>query len=230
MNTYKETARIVGVLFLLGFAGIVTTVLVKPILDDPNYLIKVAENKTRVMVGVLFQSLMSFAVAGIAIWMYPVLRKHNEALALWSIGFRIIEVMLQFIATLGLLLILTLSQEYVRTGTPDASYFQTLGALFLAGNDWAFSVLSQIAFILGALIYYYIFYQSRLIPRWLSGWGVIAAISHLAGVFLIMFDQVVPFSTIQIVLALPIATQEIALAVWLIVKGFNPSAINDEKV
>lgn len=228
MNTYKSTARIVGVLFIIGFAGIVTTALVKPILDDPKYLIKAAENTTRVMIGVVFQSIMSFAVAGIAIWMYPVLKKHNEALALWSIGLRIIEVMLQFVSTLGLLLLLTLSLEYVRAGTPDVSYFQTIGDLLLAGNDWAFSVLSQIAFILGALMYYYIFYHSRLIPRWLSVWGLIAAILHLAGVFLMMFDQVVPFSTFQIVLALPIATQEITLALWLIVKGFSPSTIHEK--
>ncbi len=230
MNSYKTTARVTGTLFLLGFAGIVTTVLVKPVLDDPNYLVKLAENKTRVLIGLLFQSIMSFAVAGIAIWMYPVLKKYNEALALWSVAFRIIEAVLQFVATIVLLLLLTLSMEYVRSGAPDASYFKTTGALLLAGNHWAFTVLSQFAFILGALIYYYIFYRSRLIPRWLSVWGLLAALSHLAGVLLIMFDRLVPFSPTQVAFAVPIAAQELALAIWLIVKGFDPSATADAEL
>lgn len=229
MNPYKKTAKIVGVLFLLGFAGIVTTILVKPILDDPNCLVKIIENRTRVVIGVLFQATMSFAVAGIAIWMYPVLKKHDEALALWSIAFRIIEVVLQFISTLCLLLLLTVSREYVSAGVPDSSYYKTVCTLLLAGNDWAFGVLSQMAFVLGASIYYYLFYRSRLIPRWLSAWGLLAALSHLTGVFLIIFDQLVLFSSTQILFALPIAMQELALAAWLIMKGFNPSAIKVER-
>ncbi|MEW5960082.1 MAG: DUF4386 family protein [Chloroflexota bacterium] len=74
-------------------------------------------------------------------------------------------------------------------------------------------------------MYYYIFYQSKLIPRWLSGWGIIAAVLHLTAVFLIIFGQIGPFTMIQVVLALPIALQEMVLAVWLIAKGFNSSAM-----
>lgn len=74
-------------------------------------------------------------------------------------------------------------------------------------------------------MYYYIFYQSRLIPRWLSGWGLLAITLHLAEVILTIFALVKPLSTIQVVMNLPIFFQEMTLAVWLIVKGFNPSAV-----
>jgi hypothetical protein len=68
-------------------------------------------------------------------------------------------------------------------------------------------------------------YQSKLIPRWISGWGLIAAILWLATTLLDLFGIISAWSTIQVVLALPIGLQEMVMAVWLIVKGFNPSAV-----
>ena len=226
MNTYRKTAIIVGVLFLLGFAGVFGPVIVKPILDDPSYLIKIFENKNQVMVGALFQLIMAFACAGIAIGLYPILKKHNESLALGAVGFRIIENIFQIVAALGLLSLLTLSQESAKADALAASAFQTVGALLLAVRFWAGLVLAHFGFGLGALMYYYVFYQSKLIPRWLSGWGLIAITLHLVGVFLTMFTQIDPFSTTPtLLLSIPIGLQELTLAVWLIVKGFNQSAI-----
>ena len=226
MNTNRKTAIIVGVLFILGFASIFDVVFVKPILDDPNYLIKLTENKNLALMGVLSELIMAFACAGIAIWLYPVLRKHNEALALGAVGFRIIENVFQIVAALGLLSLLTLSQEYVKADALAAPAFQAAGALLLAVRFWASLLLAQIGFGLGALMYYYVFYQSRLIPRWLSGWGLIAIILHLTSVFLTNVGQIDPFSGSPILLlSMPIFFQELTLAVWLIVKGFNPSAI-----
>jgi hypothetical protein len=222
MNTNKKTAIIVGALFILGFAGIPSVALTGPILNTPDYLIKISANENQLILGALFQLIMAFACASIAIGLYPVLRRHNEALALGSVGFRIIEAVFLYVPAICLLALMTLSQEYVKAGTPD---FQTIGALLLAVRDWAGQVLAQIAFILGALMYYYVFYRSKLIPRWLSGWGLIAATLHLVGILLTMFGQIGSFSTIQAVLALPIAVNEMVLAVWLIVKGFNPFAI-----
>ena len=82
-----------------------------------------------------------------------------------------------------------------------------------------------IVFGLGALMLYYMFYQSKLIPRWISVWGFVAIILHLATGFLIIFRLQSPFSTINTVMNFPIFLQEMVMAVWLIVKGFNPSAI-----
>ncbi len=77
---------------------------------------------------------------------------------------------------------------------------------------------------LGALMYYYIFYQTKLVPRWLSGWGLVGITLLIATIMLVMFRIITPLSTFQIILALPMAVQETVLAVWLIVKGFNSSA------
>ena len=103
MSTDRTTAKIVGVLFLLGFAGAFGPIVVKPILDDPSYLVKIFENKNTVMVGALFQIIMALACAGIAIGLYPILKKYNESLALGAVVFRIIENVFQIVAALGLL-------------------------------------------------------------------------------------------------------------------------------
>jgi len=74
-------------------------------------------------------------------------------------------------------------------------------------------------------MYYYIFYQTRLVPRWLAGWGLAGAAMCMVAGLLVMFRVIGPMSAPQVILALPIAVQEMVLAVWLIAKGFNPSVI-----
>ena len=88
--------------------------------------------------------------------------------------------------------------------------------------------VAVLAFGLGALMYYWVFYRSRLVPRWLSAWGLVAVASLMVSGVLVMFGVIEPMSTTQVVLALPIFLQEMVLAVWLIAKGFNPSAISPE--
>ena len=224
MNVNRKTAIIVGILFILGFAGAFGPVAVKPILDDPLYLAKIFEHKNTVMVGVLSQLIMALACAGIAIGLYPILKKHNESLALGAVGFRIIENIFQIVAALALLSLLTLSQESVKANALSAPAFPAVGASLHAIHFWSAFVLAHFGFCLGALMYYCVFYRSSLIPRWLSGWGIVAILLHLTGALITMFTQIDPFSTSTSLLSIPIGLNELTLAGWLIVKGFNSSA------
>ena len=220
MNTYGNNAKIAGILFL---AAIVTGVLSVPslgIIEESDYLTQVAANETQLIIGVLLIAAMAFACAGIAIWLYPALKEHNQALALTAVGFRLIEAILFVVGATVLLPLLPLSQAYVAAGAPDTSHFQALGDFILAFHHSLGSETGAIAFCLGALMYYTLFYQSELIPRWLSGWGFIAAAMHLVAVFLVIFGSD-PFSTPTLVLNLPILLNELVLAGWLIAKGFN---------
>jgi len=214
MNSYRKNAIIVGVLLIACTAATILSITyLGPILDDPDYLTKLTENETVVIIGALIEFIWAATAMGIAIWLYPILKN------------RIVEGVFVLVATLGLLSLLTLSQEFVRAGTPDASSFQTLGTLLLAIRDWAHNVIVLIAFCLGALLYYYVLYQSKLIPRWLSGWGFLGAALSLAVTLFSSFNPSFALSWIHTLLNAPIALQEMVFAVWLIVKGFNPSAI-----
>lgn len=206
-------------------AGILSASFMGPILGSPDYLVKISANEIHVITGALFTLIMGFAGAGISISLYPILRRHNEGLAIGSVSFRIIEGMLWTINAIGLLLLLTLSQESGKAGAPSLSYFQSTGVLLRAAGDWVSNVVALLAWCLGALMYYYVFYQARLIPRWLSVWGLIGIMLTLGACMLVLFRLLNPGSTIQTALFLPIALQEMVLAVWLIIKGFNPSAL-----
>jgi hypothetical protein len=224
MNSNRKAAIIVGVLFIIGTLAGVLSLFTGPVLSASSVLSSVSANENQVRIGSLLGLIMAFACAGIAIWLYPVLKKHNEALALGAVGFRTIENVLGVVSAICLLSLVPLSQEYVKAGAPVASYFQTLGTSLLGARD-SISNIQLIPFCIGALMYYYVFYQSKLIPRWLSGWGLLAIIMNLASALLVIFDLIGHFSTVQVILSVPIGLQELTLAVWLIVKGFNPSAI-----
>ena len=225
MNTHKKNAIIAGILFIIATAAaLLSTPFLAPV-NASNYLTAVAAQGNQVTAGALLAFIAAAASAGIAISLYPVLRKYHEGLALGAVGFRLVEGVFYIVGVIGLLLLLTLSREFVQTGAPDLPYYQTLGALVLAGYHWSGNVGSLLAFCLGALMYYYVFYQSKLVPRWLAGWGIIGAAMCMVAGLLVMFRVIGPMSAPQVILALPIAVQEMVLAVWLIVKGFNPLVI-----
>jgi hypothetical protein len=223
MNTDKNIARIVGILFIIGtVAGVLSFVFSGPVLEDPDYLVEVSAKENQVIIGALLILVMGFALAMVPIMLFPIFKKHNETLAIGSIVFRgVLEAVTYIAIAIISLLILTLSQEYVKAEAPDASYFQTTGALLLAAEDWITHILA-IVFSIGALIIYYLFYQSTLIPRWLSIWGIIGGLLYLSVPLLGIFG-----SALDILMA-PLAIQEMVLAVWLITKGFNSSAIASE--
>ena len=225
MNTYKKTAISVGVLFIVAtVTNMLGNLSIKPILDAPDYLIQISANENLMIIASLLVLISAFASASIAIWLYPVLKKHHEALALGSVGFRLMEGMLIIIGVVALLSLLTLSQEYVTAGASNASLYQVSGTLLQTVKTWA-GQLSVLAFTTGAMMYYYVFYQSKLVPRWLSGWGFLGAALSLASALLAIAGLLTPLSTVFILFNLIILVQEMVLAVWLIVKGFNSSAI-----
>jgi hypothetical protein len=220
----RKTARIVGVLFIIGtVAGILSFIGVGP-QGTPDYLVNVYANGNQVITGALLVLIMGVAIAPIPVMLFPILKKYNESLALGYVVFRVLEVATYIGIVVSWLLLLTLSQEYVLAGAPDASHYQTLGTLVKAVGEWIDPIL-VIVFSISALILNYIFYRSKLVPRWLSGWGLFGATLHLAEGLLAVFGFP-DISVLGIPVYLPIGLQEMVYAVWLIVKGFNPSAIN----
>lgn len=224
MNTNRKTATTVGALFLLSNVTFIlgAFVFVESILSAPEYLTLVSANRNQVIVGVLLELTNGVAYLGIAMLMFPILRRRFESLALGYVAFRIIEFIMQTLSDLSPLALLSVSEEFVRAGAPASSSFQTAGAVLLAERVWAFQMVS-ITFGLGALLFYYMLYQTNLIPRFISIWGLIGAVTVLTTVMLDIFALSVS-PAIGLVLGLPMLLNELFLGVWLIVKGFNPSA------
>ena len=227
MNVYKNIARTMGILYILGtISGILSRVVTGPIQSPPDLLASISVNGNPITLGALFVLTMGLALAMIPVIGYPVLRKHNEILALGYVVFRgALESVFYMAIFVSWLLLLPLSQVY-QAGSLEASNLRVLANVLLEAKEIA--VFGSIVFCLGGLMFYYLLFQSKLVPQWLSGWGFIALIMSLAAGLLVMFGFFGPTSTISDVLQIPIGLQEMALAVWLIVKGFNPSALASE--
>jgi len=219
MDSYRKTAIIVGVLFITAtVTSILGGLLIASVIDSPDDLLNVSGNENQMIVGSLLVLVDAISVVFIAIMMFPILKKHNEGLAPGYVGLRILEAVVFIVGVISILSLLTLSQKYVE-GTLDASNFQALGTLLLGVYDWSWVVGPLIFFALSTLPFYYLLYKSKLIPQWLSGWGLIG------GILVTLFGLLSMFGISPAILAGPIAVQEMVLAIWLIVKGFNPSVI-----
>ncbi|MBU7320011.1 DUF4386 domain-containing protein [Paenibacillus oleatilyticus] len=219
MEANRRSAVIVGVLFLIATAAYISgNALIESMMNAPDYLRDVYLKKDQVILGVLLELINSVAVVGIAIVLFPILKRHNEKIALGYIGFRVMEAMLLIVGTIGPLLRVKLSQEYIQAGAPTHSYFHTIGALAAEGSFLAFQ-LAMIVLGLYSLVFCTLLYRSKLIPRFLSVLGLIgyASLSASAIVELMGYNGMVLYA--------PGALFEIIMPLWLIVKGFNSSQI-----
>jgi len=222
---YRKIAVITGVIFII--ATLMGPVLAGPLLPDltgTDFLTRVSAHPIQAAGGVLLSIIGYLACAGIAVVMYPVLKKWNAGLALGSVVFRTIETVFYMVGLMSLMSLLTLGQQFTTAAAADRTSLQAIGNLLVSIRDYA-ALLAVFAFCLGAFMYYYVFFQSRLIPRWLSGFGIVAITLITVACVLALFSG--NRITSYIPLEAPIAVQEMVLAVWLIVKGFNPKAIAD---
>ncbi|MEV5028034.1 DUF4386 domain-containing protein [Paenibacillus sp. LPE1-1-1.1] len=220
----KKAAKITGILFLAATAFyMLGNSLIESIVNDPDYLHMVYLHKNQVILGMLLELLNSAAIVGIAIVLFPILKKHNETIALGYVAFRIMEAIILIVGAISPLLLILLSKEYIEAGSPEASYFQTIGKLAIEWKDLAFQ-LAMIVLGLYSLLVCYLLFQSRIIPRSLSVLGFIGYASLLINALLWIFGY-----RSGMILFLPGALFEIILPIWLIVKGFNTFANADRR-
>jgi hypothetical protein len=228
-GTNRTNAAIVGVLFIIGtVSGILSGVVTAPIRAGATYPLNLSASETQWIIGTLFVMLMGLSLAMMPVMLYPIFKKHNEVLAFGAVLFRgAIEAISYAVMVISMLLLLTVSEIYGKTGAADASTLQTLGSMLTATRHWT-EMWGAIIFSIGGLMICALFYQTRLVPRWLSGWGLIGGVLYIVANLVSIFGPLHKAPDIGVgigLLLIPTAIQEMVFAVWMIVKGFNPSAI-----
>ena len=218
---HRTTARVVGVLFIVATAAaIIGGGLVMQSLDAPDYLVQVAAHEGLVVVGVVLEFILALSVIGIAALLLPVLRPHGEGLAVGYVAVRTLEAAFILMATTTALLVLTLGQDW---GSAMAVGVQPVGGVLLSAREWTYFVGTiPPLFGVSAVILNTVLYRSRLVPTWLSLWGLVGGLLLLAyaGAELLGVESAIPLQ----LLAVPIGLQEMVLAGWLIAKGFTRPA------
>lgn len=231
MKTYRKNAVMAGVLYFLGTAfGVLGGVIGGEVLSSFSFgkplvgvdlLGIVAANSSRITAGSLFYLMMGISLMAMTIFLYPIFRKDSEELATGMVLFRgALEGTYYFLSTLGFLVLVLLGNEYVTTGA-DSAALQSMGNV-LYWFQGRLAPTGTILFLIGAVCLYISFYRTRLIPRWLSVWGFIGVVLYMASALLKFFNM---DSGIGFYLEMVLAPQEMVMAAWLIVKGFNRSAI-----
>jgi hypothetical protein len=215
MSADRKAAVWIGVLYITGTVALILSLVVMgPLLAEPDYLAQVAAQPNQVAIGAVLALLAGFALAMVPIVFWPVGKRYNETLAMGYVVFRgAIETVIYIVGALGWLLLIPLSTQ------PDVA---PLAGVVRTADPVIWEQVGVIPFALGALMFYVLLCQSRLVPRWLSVWGLVGATVYI----------VPPIGTMcglsLGVLMAPLAVQEMVMAVWLIAKGFSSSAVAAE--
>lgn len=235
MNSPKRTKRIVdasqrraeiviAALFLLTAAtSIPGAFAIDPMLNAPNYLAWIFPNKAAVVLDALLWSFNNIGIVFIAVFAFPLLRKLDEALAVGYLASRIIEGTIMMVGIIATLLLIPLSQEFLKAGAPQNSWFLTLGDVLKQAKFLGLTQVSLLMLGLGGSLFTWMLFRYRLVPRLISVVGLIGYalvfFGSIAGWFNLI--DLSPGGSAQF-LALPVALFEIILLpFWLLFKGFK---------
>ena len=223
MTANRKIAVTTGVLFILATAmGVINAGLLGAVLGGPDYLIGMSEISSIVPISTFLNLVMAGTIVAIAVVIYPILKRQSETLAVGFLTARTVEGTILAIGGIAWTAMAAVGVEIVQAGQSADAYFQTLGALLLSTSTLAFTFGAEIAFSISALILNYVFMRSKIVPRLISVWGFIAGFLLL--ILGVMKVLGMPVSAIEIAFTVPIALNEMVLAVWLIFKGFDSPA------
>jgi hypothetical protein len=233
MKTYRLNSVMAGALYFLGtvfgiLGGVIggkvlTSIISGKPLAGVDMLGLVAANSSQLTGGAFLTLMMGISLVAMTVFLYPVLRKDNQELALGMLLFRgALEGTWYFAATLGMLTLVALGNEYVATGA-DSAALQSMGNVLYQFQDLVDPV-GTIVFLIGATCLYISFYRTRLIPRWLTIWGLIGVVPYVAYALLHFFHLDTGYG---FYLQMVLAPQEIVMGLWLVIKGFNVDAVKE---
>jgi hypothetical protein len=224
MNSDKFTPRLLGMMFIIVALA---SLLGGTLLMSLNYagsgppdniseiMIKISNNPTTMQMSIVVELITAIGILLLALLLYITLKNQNKIIALWAFGLWIGEAVTLVVREISAFALLHVSQEFVKAGAPDSSYFQTLGSLFYASTQFGYSVL-MVFYCLGGILFYYLFLKSKRVPKVLSLWGIMAASLGFIGTLFVLFNYNVPFYVF-----LPILPFELAIGLWLAVKGIR---------
>lgn len=218
MSSDSRIPRLLGVVFLIvAAASISSFILFESVIGTGSIsdsLVNIANKPVQMLISILIELITSFGIVALGVLLFVVLQKQNKNIALIALGWFLAEATILAVSKINAFSLLSLSKEYVGAGSPDSSYFQTLGTLFHGADRSGYNI-HMLFFGLGGILFYYLFYISRYIPRLLSAWGLIAIALAFIGTWLVFFDIKI------IAMVIPNMAFEIAIGIWLLAKGIN---------
>jgi hypothetical protein len=224
VDSMRRTALVAGVFYLLTFVSIPRLALYGPVLDDAKYIVS-SGSDTGVLWGGVLELIVALACVGTAVTLFPVLKRQNEGFALGFVTARVFEAGMIVVGIISLLSVVTLRQDLGSGAGSDAAFLVIAGQLLVAFQDWTFLLGQTLMPGVNAILLGWLMYRSGLVPRLIPVLGLIGApllISSVIGQLFGINEQVSVWSAIA---TLPIFLWELSLGLWLVFKGFNPTAM-----
>jgi hypothetical protein len=219
MKTYRLNSVMAGALYFLGTIMGIFSIVVAGQFNAGAVSVNLGADPSRLTLGAFFIMLMGILLSAMTVFLYPLFRKDSKELAMGMVVFRgALEGAGYIIGALLWVLLAALSKEFAGTGSAS---LQAVGNLVLEVSNKNGSI-GTVFFIIGAMCLYTSFYRTRLIPRWLTLWGMIGAVFYLGYGLLSLFD--IGGASLGF-LQLPTFVQELAMGLWLVIKGFNLDAV-----
>lgn len=220
MNSVKTLSRLLGIAFLLQFiTSFSSGLFLEPALVVPGdigaTLVNIANKAGLMRAYILVDMVTAMGIVFLGVMLFVVLRKQNETIALVGMGLYLLEAALLAGSRLATFWLLRMSEEYIPAGQP--AYLQTMGNLALESMEFVGLTLHVLVFSVGALLFYFLFYQSRAIPRALSLWGLLTLIPILAGTLLALLG----YEATSPLFYIPYLPFEFVVGIWILVKGLN---------
>jgi hypothetical protein len=221
MHAYNKTARIVGIVYLAGFAvGLTGNGLIQSILGAPDHLSTVSANSMTLAIGAILWLMAVVGDGAHGVLMFPLLKLHSERMAYGYLAARIVDAVFIAIMVIFILLQIPLGSEYLKAPPSDSLYFQVMSTISVQASQYAYQI-GMSALGISGLILNYTFYKTKLIPRFLAIWGLVG----YAIIFIGMLSETMG-SGLGLASSIPGGLWEVFMGVWLIAKGFNSSAIS----
>lgn len=221
MSSQQKTPLLAGILYLLTFVSIPTLAIYGPV-KSANYILGSGPDTSAIIGGIL-EIIVALAGIGTAVVLYPVLKKQNETTALGLVAARILESGTIFVGVAFILSIVSLRQA--GAGVDSLATSHALVALydriFLLGQSFMPAICDM---LLGFTLY-----KSRLVPRGLAVVGIVGGPILLIGYFAVLSGLIGQHAPLTGLFAIPVALFEFSLGIYLVVKGFTPSAITSGK-
>jgi hypothetical protein len=218
MTPLRRTALVAGVPYLVTFAASIPALgLYDGVLNDPGF-VHGAGSGDAVAWGAMLEIILGIAGIGTAVVLYPVLRHWSRTLSLGFVTARTLEAAMIFTGVVSLLSVLTLRQD---AAGADAASLDTTAQALVAVHDWTFLLGPGLMPAISALCFGTIMYRSGLVPRIIPAIGLVGAPILLASGMATLFGAYDQVSSWALIAALPIATWEFSVGVWMTVKGFR---------
>ena len=221
---HRAAATTAGILYLIGTAaGVLSKVVAfAPVSGADDPLAASAQHPDAVVTGALLVLVMGLSLAFVPVVLFPVLRRINEVLAIGYLVIRgAVETACYVLSAIFLLLLLPVGEAMsAGPGTASPGGIR-LGSLLVDHGD--LGAVTALVFCLGGVMFYLLLYRSRIVPRWIVLWGLVAIPLYVTAYVLAMYGVIGTDSTAQVLLYTPLAVQEMVMAVWMIARGFRPA-------